>query len=908
MSFYFPNIDPVFVHKRKGDATDPFMPLNESTVKVISGKVVLREVPDFQSPVIVKNSSQVALVKTTNATLLANQFRVDYSVGIVYVHSSLEGQNISVEYTGTGYVSFPAERVWIDGEEAPITLQNLADEARETIDNLVGTDVGSIESKIGSLPTLQTTNKTSLVQALNEVHAELDSVPVVTDSAVNGNVIIDGQESVVYTHPATHPASIITQDANNRMVTDALITSWNAKASTSVATTSANGLMPKEDKTKLNDIDLTNKVDGYALQYDAATSKVVLKSIPEPNANSGATINDATSSSATETWSTSKINTELSNKANSTHKHSLSDLLDPVVKTVNGIAPDANGNVIVAGRVDVKSMGAKGDGSDATVAIQSALNMAMNTNDGIIVEIPDGDYLISNKLRIYRNTHLKLGKNARMLRGSYVSLMVNFDDTVNPLLDTTDTYSGHGNITIEGGIWDGNILNQAYANTGFNAFQFVKARNITFRNMTVKDIVTCHALDMNAIENLTIENNRFIGYKDATVSGDSWYPRDYVEAIQISNLTSSGASGVGVFDGSPCKNVKISNNYFGASGTVGTQAWCVAVGGHGAVHDKFNEDIKLTFNTFDGMTHSGIRNFKFKNTKVISNTFKKCERDISISNSNGDDSTSLRYDEPTRTFIQTGLPQSGSDMIIQGNTFEDTKRSIVWAKGWAKGSTIAKFDGIKFEGNNVRRDGTTYSTGSMFDLTLCKNVTIKGALLNKVYRGILLNNCSEYTLDDNEIIDSQLEGIFATDLADSFQNTGHSANATVINNRLKNIKYNGILLNYTKGGRVTGNTIENAGNITDNTRHGINIAASSDGINVEFNKIKKGTGLQNQYGIAISSAATNIRVGANEAEGKTAPINIAGATNWAGHYTYSTNGTRYKVTLSDAGAPVYTVG
>ena len=33
-----------------------------------------------------------------------------------------------------------------------------------------------------------------------------------------------------YIHPTNHPASIITQDANNRFVTDALIAAWNGKA------------------------------------------------------------------------------------------------------------------------------------------------------------------------------------------------------------------------------------------------------------------------------------------------------------------------------------------------------------------------------------------------------------------------------------------------------------------------------------------------------------------------------------------------------------------------------------------------------------------------------------------------------------------------------------------------------
>ena len=57
-----------------------------------------------------------------------------------------------------------------------------------------------------------------------------------------------------YVHPANHPASIITQDASNRFVTDAEKAAWNAKASSSVATTSANGLMSSGDKSKLDGI------------------------------------------------------------------------------------------------------------------------------------------------------------------------------------------------------------------------------------------------------------------------------------------------------------------------------------------------------------------------------------------------------------------------------------------------------------------------------------------------------------------------------------------------------------------------------------------------------------------------------------------------------------------------------
>ena len=57
-----------------------------------------------------------------------------------------------------------------------------------------------------------------------------------------------------YVHPSTHAASMITQDTTHRFVSDTEKTTWNGKASKSVATTSADGLMSSEDKTKLNGI------------------------------------------------------------------------------------------------------------------------------------------------------------------------------------------------------------------------------------------------------------------------------------------------------------------------------------------------------------------------------------------------------------------------------------------------------------------------------------------------------------------------------------------------------------------------------------------------------------------------------------------------------------------------------
>ena len=57
-----------------------------------------------------------------------------------------------------------------------------------------------------------------------------------------------------YVHPDTHPATMIVQDDTHRFVTDAEKSAWNAKASTAVASATADGLMSKEDKVKLASI------------------------------------------------------------------------------------------------------------------------------------------------------------------------------------------------------------------------------------------------------------------------------------------------------------------------------------------------------------------------------------------------------------------------------------------------------------------------------------------------------------------------------------------------------------------------------------------------------------------------------------------------------------------------------
>lgn len=133
-----------------------------------------------------------------------------------------------------------------------------------------------------------------------------------------------------YVHPSSHSPSIISQDANNRFVTDTEKATWNAKASTSTATTSSNGLMSSTDKSKLNNI------AENATKTEASTTNGKIKingtettvyTHPTGTNPHGTTKADVGLGNVDNTSDLNKpistaVQTALNGKANSSHTHS----------------------------------------------------------------------------------------------------------------------------------------------------------------------------------------------------------------------------------------------------------------------------------------------------------------------------------------------------------------------------------------------------------------------------------------------------------------------------------------------------------------------------------------------------------------------------------------------------------
>jgi polygalacturonase len=154
-------------------------------------------------------------------------------------------------------------------------------------------------------------------------------------------------------------------------------------------------------------------------------------------------------------------------------------------------------------QVNVKQCGAIGDGAaDDAAAIQSALNGGQRT-----VIIPAGTYKISNTLKLDSGTTIQADARAIIRLADHAG-----NDVGLFLLANREFTAGNTDITVDGGIWDGNNEHNARGRpeqmpcyTGA-ALNFINVRHLALRNLTVRNpdayaIRACH-LDDFVIEKI----------------------------------------------------------------------------------------------------------------------------------------------------------------------------------------------------------------------------------------------------------------------------------------------------------------------------------------------------------------------------------------------------------------------
>ncbi|HOP11235.1 MAG TPA: glycosyl hydrolase family 28-related protein [Oscillospiraceae bacterium] len=154
----------------------------------------------------------------------------------------------------------------------------------------------------------------------------------------------------------------------------------------------------------------------------------------------------------------------------------------------------------------IKTLGAKGDGlSDDTAAIQLALDRAE------VIEIPDGNYRITSTLKVPSHTAIRASAKARLfLCGETPKKRGDF------LLSNDNPESGNNEISISGGIWDGNNAGRCNVKAGLydpngysgTVLNFSNIRGLILRDMTITNSAAFY-VRFNRLDGFDISSIRF---------------------------------------------------------------------------------------------------------------------------------------------------------------------------------------------------------------------------------------------------------------------------------------------------------------------------------------------------------------------------------------------------------------
>lgn len=182
--------------------------------------------------------------------------------------------------------------------------------------------------------------------------------------------------------------------------------------------------------------------------------------------------------------------------------------------------------------LNVKQSGAVGDGlADDTAALQKALDGGHRT-----VVIPPGTYKISRALKLDSGTTIRADAHAVIRLADHAG-----NDVGLFLLTNRDHRTGNADITVEGGIWDGNNeqnprgqKEQMPCYTGV-ALNFIYVQRLTLRNLIVRN-PDAYAIRACQLEDFRIED---IGFDFSVVrpNQDGVHLDGFCQRGVIRNLT-----------------------------------------------------------------------------------------------------------------------------------------------------------------------------------------------------------------------------------------------------------------------------------------------------------------------------------------------------------------------------------
>lgn len=472
------------------------------------------------------------------------------------------------------------------------------------------------------------------------------------------------------------------------------------------------------------------------------------------------------------------------------------------------------------------------------------------------------DIKVTQLVGIYSNTMIVVDKNVKIIR----NLSAGDGGTTFRIGQPGSSASGYHykNITIQGGIWDGNVRK---GDTGFCTFKVNHAKNVKFLNMTIQNDLEGHMIEAGAVDGLTVSKVNFKNhqcYNKAHKNKNDYY--EHEEALQLDvNLYETTA--IGDYDKCQNKNITVDKCNFNNVGR--------GIGSHNSIDGCYFTNMKFTNNTFKNVKSYAIGCINYRNSKIQNNKILNCGSGILFVNSKPN------YKGYTGTYVvndwKLKVNSAKDNSVISGNTItinspksKDSRalyingnkisKQAIYKKGLNPANELSGYQGYlkgdhRINGLTVTKNNITVknmtavfykgiinSTFSNNNITFTgnqkiayygltmdsmpdqynENVTVSGNKIKNFNGGILCKNSKKVTFKNTTVYNSYkqhiyLEGVNVTLVGCSLDKakTKHgiaSKNSTITlkNTNITNAKEFG-LYSYNCSGKVTGGKIANCG-------------------------------------------------------------------------------------------------
>ncbi len=436
------------------------------------------------------------------------------------------------------------------------------------------------------------------------------------------------------------------------------------------------------------------------------------------------------------------------------------------------------------------------DGDEISAAFNRAADLARFFDDDshLTVTVPAGTYTSNAGLRVYSHTTV-LMEGATIRHTDSSTTMLRLGRRKADWEDANDGeghpgYSGFSDITFEGGTFDGGFLQQAI-------MRFGHSTNITLRNVTFRNILNAHMIEIGGCKDVLFERCTFANFRG------NWEASTNYEALQLEIVSTQGNHFNGYNpdnDETPCENITVTGCTF--------RNLQRGIGTHSAITGSFFSNINITDNTFYNITGFAVITTNYRDSRINGNRISKCGAGIYMR------TMELSH---TNVYRTAGAFERQTDYPLLNCEIKNNRMSIT--QGYK--AIFGEFTyGIQLTGELLKkRTGNTPGGDYRIADVLVSGNVIR---LNGVGHGIWINGAAENRITGNDITLTVKTGTVSS--------AGIRMQKSVSNRLLRNKI---TIKNKSSFREICG--ISFLGGCTDNLiyKNSIN-AASKDGIYLEF--------------------------------------------------------------------------